>query len=238
MKKIKAAIIGPGNIGTDLYYKIRNRSKYLEVAMVMSRTMSPNLRRAAENGYPVTTDLNDILQDPEIKIVFDATMASAHTAIAPLLKEAGKVAIDLTPAAVGPYVCPSVNLGSHMDCSNINLITCGGQATIPMVAAVSQVCNVEYAEIVACIARDSAGAGTRESIDEFTITTAKGLEIVGGAKRAKAIIPDLHGASAHQRYRCPQPKPHHMPQHRPKATGSAQRSFHQAARSRRHGSDG
>lgn len=188
MNKIKAAIIGPGNIGTDLAQKIKNRSKNIEVALVMSRRMSENLKRAEKNGYRVSTELDDILNDPEIKIVFDSTMASAHAAIAPRLKAAGKVAIDLTPAAVGPYVCPPVNLGENMDSDNINMITCGGQATIPMVAAVAKVCNVEYAEIVACIARDSAGPGTRESIDEFTITTAKALEVVGGAKKAKAII--------------------------------------------------
>ena len=178
----------PGNIGTDLMFKIRERSKNLELAMVMSRRMSENLMRAKSHGFEVTTDLDDILNDKEIRIVFDATLASAHSAIAPLLKEAGKVAIDLTPAAVGGYVCPPVNLGAHMDDDNINLITCGGQATIPMVAAVSRVCNVEYAEIVACIARESAGMGTRESIDEFTITTANGLRMVGGAMRSKAII--------------------------------------------------
>lgn len=188
MEKIKAAIIGPGNIGTDLCQKIKNRSKCLEVALVMSRRMSDNLKRAEANGYRVTTDLEDILNDPEIKIVFDSTMASAHAAIAPKLKAAGKKTIDLTPAAVGPYVCPPVNLGENMEADNINMITCGGQATIPMVAAVAKVCSVEYAEIVACIARDSAGPGTRESIDEFTITTAKALEVVGGAKKAKAII--------------------------------------------------
>lgn len=188
MEKIKAAIIGPGNIGTDLCQKIKNRSKCLEVALVMSRRMSDNLKRAEANGYKVTTELDDILNDPEIKIVFDSTMASAHATIAPKLKAAGKKTIDLTPAAVGPYVCPPVNLGENMEADNINMITCGGQATIPMVAAVAKVCSVEYAEIVACIARDSAGPGTRESIDEFTITTAKALEVVGGAKKAKAII--------------------------------------------------
>ncbi len=188
MNKIKAAIIGPGNIGTDLAQKIKNRSKYIELALVMSRRMSENLKRAERSGYKVTTELDDILNDTEIKIVFDSTMASAHAAIAPKLKAAGKRVIDLTPAAIGPYVCPPVNLGKNMDSDNINMITCGGQATIPMVAAVARVCTVEYAEIVACIARDSAGPGTRESIDEFTITTAKALEAVGGAKKAKAII--------------------------------------------------
>lgn len=188
MDRIKAAIIGPGNIGTDLIYKIQNRSRFLELAMVMSRHYSENLKRAESMGYPVTTDIQDILCDPDIRIVFDATKASAHAEIAPLLKQAGKKAIDLTPAAVGPYVCPAVNMGEHLESDNVNLITCGGQATIPIVAAVASVCRVKYAEIVACLARDSAGMGTRESIDEFTITTADGLRVIGGAERAKAII--------------------------------------------------
>lgn len=187
--RIECAIIGPGNIGLDLMYKILRRSKYLKLAMMANNRESPSMDLIRKEGIPYTTNgISDILKLRGVRIVFDATLASAHMNHAPLLKAAGMVAIDLTPAAVGGYVCPAVNLGEHMHDDNINLITCGGQATIPLVYAISRVCAVEYAEIVACIARESAGPGTRESIDEFTITTANGLKTVGGAKRSKAII--------------------------------------------------
>lgn len=188
-ERIKVAIIGPGNIGLDLMYKIKNRSKYMSLDLVVGTRVSERLLRAQKEGFDISPEsVEAILRREDIKIVFDATLAEAHMRHAPLLKAAGKVAIDLTPAAVGGYVCPAVNLGAHMEEDNINLITCGGQATIPIVAAISRVCPVPYAEIVACIARESAGPGTRESIDEFTITTAHGLCVVGGAKKAKAII--------------------------------------------------
>ena len=188
-ERIKCAIIGPGNIGLDLMYKIQKRAKHLELALMVGNAESRHLPVAAAAGVPVTDQgIDELVRHDDIKIVFDATLASAHMAHAPKLEAAGMVAIDLTPAAVGGYVCPPVNLGEHMDDMNINLITCGGQATIPIVAAINAVCPVEYAEIVATIASESAGMGTRESIDEFTITTAKALQKVGGAKRSKAII--------------------------------------------------
>lgn len=188
-KKIKAAIIGPGNIGIDLMYKLME-SEYVELdIMVGIDPESEGLRIARENGFKTSHEgISAILSNDEIKLVFDATGARSHLKHAPLLEKAGKVAIDLTPAAVGPYVVPTVNLDDHMDSTNINLVTCGGQATIPMVAAVSQVADVEYAEIVATISSKSAGPGTRQNIDEFTQTTARGIEIVGNVKKGKAII--------------------------------------------------
>lgn len=189
IQKVKAAIIGPGNIGIDLMYKIME-SKYIELDMMVG--IDPNsegLRLAREKGFKTSHEgISAILENDEIKIVFDSTGAKPHLKHAPLLKEAGKIAIDLTPAAVGPYVVPPVNLDEHIDSPNINLVTCGGQATIPMVAAVSRVTEVEYAEIVATISSKSAGPGTRQNIDEFTQTTARGIEIVGKAKKGKAII--------------------------------------------------
>lgn len=188
-ERIKCAIIGPGNIGLDLMYKIQKRAKHLELALMVGNSESRLLPIASAAGVPVTDQgIDELVRHPEIKIVYDATLASAHMVHAPKLKEAGMTAIDLTPAAVGGYVCPPVNLGENMDADNINLITCGGQATIPIVAAINSACPVDYAEIVATIASDSAGMGTRESIDEFTITTAKALRVVGGARRSKAII--------------------------------------------------
>jgi len=186
--KIKVGIIGPGNIGTDLMYKVM-RSKNLQMDFMAGIVESVGLKRAASLGFKTSTKgVEAIAADPEVKIVFDATLASAHMVNAPVLKAAGKIAIDMTPAAVGPYVVPCVNLDSLQDVDNFNMVTCGGQATIPIVHAINKVADVEYAEIVASISSKSAGPGTRASIDEFTQTTRKGLEIIGGADRAKAII--------------------------------------------------
>lgn len=188
-EKIHVAILGPGNIGLDLMFKILKCSKYMHLALMAGTVDSTRLHVALKAGVPCTNaGIDAIIARKDIQLVFDATLASAHMVHAPRLLAAGKVAIDLTPAAVGGYVCPVVNMAAHLDQMNINLITCGGQATIPIVAAIREVCRVLYAEIVACIARDSAGPGTRESIDEFTITTAKALCSIGGAEKAKAII--------------------------------------------------
>lgn len=190
MDKIKVAVLGPGNIGTDLMYKIL-RSKSMEMSLMAGIVESEGIRRAAGMGIGVTIEGVDgiIKADKDIKIVFDATSATAHQQRhASLLKEAGKIAIDLTPAAVGPYLVPCVNLEKLKDEVNVNMVTCGGQATIPIVYAISRVAGAEYAEIVACISSKSAGQGTRQNIDEFTETTAKALEMVGGADRGKAII--------------------------------------------------
>lgn len=188
--KVRVGIVGSGNIGTDLMYKIR-RSEILELAMMVGiDPASEGLARARKLGYEASAEgITYILNHPDPpSIVFDATSARGHQANAPRLYEAGIMAIDLTPAAIGPYVIPAVNLGEHRNAPNINMITCGGQATIPMVKAVSRIVPVDYAEIVATIASLSAGPGTRANIDEFTQTTARGIEKVGGAKRGKAII--------------------------------------------------
>lgn len=189
-EKIKAAIVGPGNIGADLLEKIRKRSRNMEVGMVVGiYDTSVGIVKAKEYGIPVQVgDIAPLLEDPEIKIVFEATSASQHLKNAPRYKAAGKRVFDLTPAAVGPYVVPSVNFDEHIEADNINLVTCGGQATTPIVAAVSQVQKVRYAEIVSTLASKSAGPGTRANIDEFTETTAKALRVVGGAETSKAII--------------------------------------------------
>lgn len=189
----KVAIVGSGNIGTDLMFKILRGRGLLELAaMVGIDPESDGLRRAASLGVPVTPDgvegLIGLDGFDEIDLIFDATSAKAHVANASLLAPYGKVMIDLTPAAIGPFVVPTVNLGEHAGASNINMVTCGGQATIPIVAAISAVTEVLYAEIVASIASRSAGPGTRANIDEFTETTAEALQSVGGAARAKAII--------------------------------------------------
>ncbi len=188
-KRLKVAIVGSGNIGTDLMYKVL-RHPLLELSMVAGiDPASEGLKRAVEMGIPATAaGIGPILEREDIRLVFDATGAKHHMQHAPLLKAAGKIAIDLTPAALGPYVVPAVNMGDYFDCPDINLVTCGGQATIPIVAAVARVAPVIYAEIVATIASKSAGPGTRQNIDEFTKTTARGIEIVGGAQRGKAII--------------------------------------------------
>ena len=191
MSKVKVAILGSGNIGTDLMIKL-DRSQILELTAVIGiDPQSDGLRRARELGYAgVDTGIEGFLADPELEadIVFDATSAKAHLYNAKVLKEAGIKVIDMTPAAVGPYVCAAVNIDEHLEKDNINLITCGGQATIPMVHAVNRVSPVEYAEIVATISSKSAGPGTRANIDEFTETTSRAIEVVGGAKKGKAII--------------------------------------------------
>ena len=193
MNAMKTAIIGSGNIGTDLMIKILRLSKSLEVSMMVGIDPdSDGLARARRMGVETTYEgIEGLISSPlfdEIEMVFDATSARAHLAHAPVLKEHGKRTIDLTPAAVGPYVVPVANLTEHADAPNVNLVTCGGQATIPMVWAVNQVAPVMYGEIVASIASKSAGPGTRANIDEFTETTAKGIEKIGGAGKGKAII--------------------------------------------------
>ena len=190
MGKVKVAVLGSGNIGTDLMLKLR-RSEILELTSVIGiDPESDGLKRARELGYEtIDNGLKGFLSRPELAdIVFDATSAKAHIRHAKLLKEAGKQVLDLTPAAVGPFVVPSVNIGEHVDADNINLITCGGQATIPIIHAINRVQSVDYAEIVATISSKSAGPGTRANIDEFTQTTARGIEKIGGAKKGKAII--------------------------------------------------
>lgn len=190
MSKVKVAVLGSGNIGTDLMYKLR-RSPLLDMtAMIGIDPASEGLARAKELGYATfETGLAGFLEQPDLAdIVFDATSAKAHIRHANALRNAGKVAVDLTPAAVGALVVPTVNMESHLDKDNLNLVTCGGQATIPIVHAIHRVAPVEYAEIVATISSKSAGPGTRANIDEFTETTARGIENIGGAKKGKAII--------------------------------------------------
>jgi acetaldehyde dehydrogenase len=189
MAKALAAIIGPGNIGTDLLAKLR-RSDVIEVGYVVGVVESDGLQRARNLGIPASADGLDWLlaQDPLPDIVFDATSAKAHRAAAPRLAEAGIVAVDLTPAAMGPLVCPPVNFTEHIDAPNINMISCGAQATVPIVHAVSSVVDVAYAEIVASVASKSAGPGTRANIDEFTHTTSRAVRELGNTPRGKAII--------------------------------------------------
>ena len=193
MTLTEVAVIGSGNIGTDLMIKVLRLSEDLEMgAMVGIDPDSDGLRRAQRLGVPTTAGgVRGLLDMPgfdDIAVVFDATSATAHLDNARLLAPHGKRLIDLTPAAVGPFVVPAVNLREHLDSPNVNMVTCGGQATIPVVAAISATTPVLYAEIVASIASKSAGPGTRANIDEFTETTAKALQVVGGANRAKAII--------------------------------------------------
>jgi acetaldehyde/propanal dehydrogenase len=193
-KKINAALIGSGNIGTDLMVKALRSTEINPVWMVGIDPASDGLAKARDRGLKTTDQgvdglLPHLLED-DIRIAFDATSAYVHHENARKLREAGVVVIDLTPAAIGPFCVPPVNLAEHAGRRemNVNMVTCGGQATIPMVAAVSRVQPVDYAEIVATVSSRSAGPGTRKNIDEFTRTTARGIEIVGGAKRGKAII--------------------------------------------------
>jgi acetaldehyde/propanal dehydrogenase len=194
MDKVKAALIGSGNIGTDLMYKALRSSRIQPVWMVGIDPASDGLARARAAGLRTTdAGIDGLLPHLErdgIRIAFDATSAYVHAENARKLAARGVVTIDLTPAAIGPYCVPSVNLAAHVGKGelNVNMVSCGGQATIPIVAAVSRVQSVAYAEIVATVASRSAGPGTRKNIDEFTRTTASGIEKVGGAKRGKAII--------------------------------------------------
>lgn len=189
--KIGVAIIGPGNIGSDLMFKVF-RSKHLDMRLMAGIVQSPGIERAQQLGIATTIGgIDDLLAKKDelgIQIVFDATGAVPHLKHAPLLRQAGLYAIDMTPAAVGPYVVPSVNPERLKGEMNVNMVTCGGQATIPIVHAIARVAGAKYAEIVSAISSKSAGPGTRANIDEFTETTSKALEEVGGADRGKAII--------------------------------------------------
>jgi len=194
-KKLKAAIIGSGNIGTDLMIKILRNGKNIDLgAMVGIDPNSDGLARAARMGVATTHEgvqgLVDMPEFADIDVVFDATSANAHMHNEVFLrgKKDNLKIVDLTPAAIGPYCVPVVNLEQNLDQGNVNMVTCGGQATIPMVAAVSRVAKVHYAEIIASISSKSAGPGTRANIDEFTETTSKAIEVVGGARKGKAII--------------------------------------------------
>ena len=190
MERVKCAIIGSGNIGTDLMFKLRHNPCLELMLMVGIDPDSEGLALARRHGYEATADgIEGFMSRRDMaEIVFEATSARVHTANAPILERLGKVAIDLTPAAIGPLVVPYVNIGDVLDLPNLNLGTCGAQATSPIVAAISRVTPVSYAEMVSTIASKSAGPGTRQNIDEFTQTTAHALEEVGGARRGKAVI--------------------------------------------------
>ncbi|MEN6567887.1 MAG: acetaldehyde dehydrogenase (acetylating) [Veillonellales bacterium] len=190
MNKVRVAIMGSGNIGTDLMYKLK-RSKVLEPKIMIG--IDPNstgLQRAKNEGLLVSHKSIEAVREYAdlFDIIFDSTSAGAHIANAPVYRELGKIAIDLTPAAVGPFVIPSVNIKGALKVDNVNMVTCGGQATVPITYAISQVVPVSYAEIVATISSKSAGPGTRANIDEFTETTGKAQVVVAGAKKGKAII--------------------------------------------------
>lgn len=191
--KAKVAIIGSGNIGTDLMIKVMRLSQTLELAAFVGiDPESDGLKRAKRLGVPITAGgIDGLIAMPGFKgveIVFDATSAGAHKRHSEILLAQGKRVIDLTPAAIGPYTIPPVNGDANLDAPNVNMVTCGGQATIPIVAAVNRVTPVHYGEIVASIASKSAGPGTRANIDEFTETTSAAIMVVGGARRGKAII--------------------------------------------------
>lgn len=192
IKKIKCGIIGSGNIGTDLMMKLLRSDKLELTCMIGIDPNSKGLALAREHGVKTFDNgIDGFLAEPEIAdIIFEATSAKAHLANAPILKELGKKAIDLTPAAVGPFMVPAVSLelADIEKLANVNMVTCGGQATVPVVKAISAVTGVKYAEIVASISSKSAGPGTRQNIDEFTQTTARALREIGGARDSKAII--------------------------------------------------
>ncbi len=187
---LPVAIIGSGNIGTDLMYKIERSPSLDLVALIGIDPASDGLSRARDRGHLAPANGIDwVRENPDaVRIVFDATSAYVHVRHAKVLAELGITAVDLTPAARGPKVIPSVNLDAHLDAPNVNMVTCGGQATTPMVAAVSRVTRVPYAEMVSTVSSKSAGPGTRQNIDEFTRTTARALEEIGGAEIGKAII--------------------------------------------------
>lgn len=189
-KKIKAAIIGPGNIGVDLMYKLQRSDCIEQTKMIGIYEDSEGLTLARKLGIESSSKgIAALTEDDGVEIVFDATSAKAHLYNSEVLRKLGKYAIDLTPAAVGPFTVPAISQDSiTLDTVNYNMVTCGGQATIPIVAAISRVQPVEYAEIVATLSSKSAGPGTRANIDEFTETTAHALCTVGGAKKGKAII--------------------------------------------------
>jgi acetaldehyde dehydrogenase (acetylating) len=192
---LSVAVIGSGNIGSDLMFKIFRNPNLKIIALVGVDSQSDGLSRARKHGIPaIDTGIGGLLARTDlleqIDLIFDATSAKAHANNAPLIEKAGKFAVDLTPAAIGPFVVPPLNLQQYLDgnVTNVNMVTCGGQATIPIVGAIARVQPVEYAEIVATIASKSAGPGTRANIDEFTETTSQAIELVGGAKRGKAIV--------------------------------------------------
>ncbi|MFZ4688847.1 MAG: acetaldehyde dehydrogenase (acetylating) [Polymorphobacter sp.] len=193
MKRVKAVIIGSGNIGTDLMIKMIRYPQNMELAAVVGiDPASEGLAMARAHGIATTADgiegLKKLSCYKDIGIAFDATSAYAHAGHDAALRADGIQVVDLTPAAIGPFTVPVVNMAAHLDQPNVNMVTCGGQATIPMVAAVARVAKVHYAEIVASVSSRSAGPGTRANIDEFTRTTARAIEVVGGAARGKAII--------------------------------------------------
>lgn len=189
-QRIAVAILGSGNIGSDLMYKLLKEPGHMRLVLLAGiEPASEGLARARSLGIEASAEgIDAVLARPEIKLVFDATSARAHVRHAKALREAGRIAVDLTPAARGPYVVPPVNLNALAGQVNVNMVTCGGQATVPMVHAVSRITPVQYAEMVSTVASLSAGPGTRQNIDEFTETTALALEKIGGAQRGKAII--------------------------------------------------